>query len=545
MIIECRNAKNISLIIAVINNYTYAYILANDNVMNGVACMDMNITRQAVALNETFFEQTIEQSIDADFSLPDYCPDIVRVLKCRVVPRLTSKNLSGGSLNIEGIAFITLIYADENGKICSFEHEVDFQKIVSVGDAPEDSSSLVKICNDYMNCRAVTSRKMDIHGVLSIKIKITACKHNDIITDIDAPGMQLKRGSCPATNPLGFAEKVVVIEEELEISRGSGAVRTVLRNDVRTIVDECELIGNKAVIKGDIVINALYSTEEGNMELYENRIPYNQIIDINVSGDDCRCDGNVSVMSCSLKPRTNLSGEAKSFAFECKICISVVASCENDIPVVYDAFCTKTDVELETGDINFKKLDSTLNERYMCKKTLEFSENSFGKVIDVWCENKIGQTKIVDKTLMISGTALICLLSYDKDGAAQYYERGVDFEYSHKIDSEFDNLISEAGIETVSCAYTILGDDKLEAKIELAVTAQIFAVKSKRVIIGAELKENGSSKVKKAPLVVYYADTGESIWEISKRYNTECDSVMKVNALDNDILAQSAMLLIP
>ena len=59
----------------------------------------------------------------------------------------------------------------------------------------------------------------------SIKIKIISPESKEIITDIDCECMQLKSGSCPATNPLGCAEKIVVIEEDLELSRSTGSIK--------------------------------------------------------------------------------------------------------------------------------------------------------------------------------------------------------------------------------------------------------------------------------------------------------------------------------
>ena len=63
-----------------------------------------------------------------------------------------------------------------------------------------------------------------------------------------------------------------IIEEELELALGKGNILSILRNDVSAVIDECKLIGSKAVIKGDLVINALYCTTEGNAEVYENKI---------------------------------------------------------------------------------------------------------------------------------------------------------------------------------------------------------------------------------------------------------------------------------
>ena len=46
--------------------------------------MDFEVLRQAVCVNELIYEGSVEQSVDSDLTLPDYCPDILRILKCTV-----------------------------------------------------------------------------------------------------------------------------------------------------------------------------------------------------------------------------------------------------------------------------------------------------------------------------------------------------------------------------------------------------------------------------------------------------------------------------
>ena len=43
--------------------------------------MDFEVLRQAVCVNELIYEGSVEQSVDSDLTLPDYCPDILRILK--------------------------------------------------------------------------------------------------------------------------------------------------------------------------------------------------------------------------------------------------------------------------------------------------------------------------------------------------------------------------------------------------------------------------------------------------------------------------------
>jgi hypothetical protein len=45
--------------------------------------MELSITRQPVAINETVLDTSVEQSVECDVLLPDYCPDILRILTCQ------------------------------------------------------------------------------------------------------------------------------------------------------------------------------------------------------------------------------------------------------------------------------------------------------------------------------------------------------------------------------------------------------------------------------------------------------------------------------
>mgnify|MGYP000511909677 CR=1 FL=1 len=86
--------------------------------------MEEKIIKSSVFVNETVFNETCEQPIDVDFTLPDFCADISKIFKCRAVSHISSKNLGGKVITIDGSVCITVIYCDENGKLCG---DVDFE----------------------------------------------------------------------------------------------------------------------------------------------------------------------------------------------------------------------------------------------------------------------------------------------------------------------------------------------------------------------------------------------------------------------------------
>ncbi len=507
--------------------------------------MQANLTKQSISINKNIYDGVLEQPIDIDFTLPDYCPDVLRVLKCRITPNINSKNIIGNELNIEGDACVTLIYVDENEKIFSYEQLYDFKKIVPIVGLSEENFVSLKLYTDYVNCRAITSRKIDVHGVISLILSINSFEKQDIITDVDCEDIQLKRGGCPATNPLATSEKTVLIEEELELSRGNSAINSIIRCDAKAFSTDCTLLGSKAMVKGEILINVLYCNDLGVTELYENRIPFSQIIELDTNGIECKCTSMVNLVSYHIKPRTNLSGETNCFSFECKLCILVQASCENSIPLILDAFSIKNECSQQFETINFKKLDFPLSERYLCKKVLELPDGSFGNVLDMWCEAKPSNVKFQNNAFNVIGSVLICLLLMDSEGKPQYYERAIDYEFNKPFDSVNSNLSANAEIDITSSVYTIKDTTRIEVCVEMFVCGSIYSYSQMNIIKSIELSEAKKESIKKAPMILYFCEEGESVWDIAKKYKTSPKCILTANELDEDILLTKRTLLIP
>ena len=61
------------------------------------------------------FENT-ECSVDTEYFLPDYCPDIQRILKCSASADIISYSVSQDKMMIQGNLNIIVMYLDEKGE---------------------------------------------------------------------------------------------------------------------------------------------------------------------------------------------------------------------------------------------------------------------------------------------------------------------------------------------------------------------------------------------------------------------------------------------
>ena len=320
--------------------------------------MDLKILRQDVCQNKTVFNRSAEQSIDIDFILPDYYPPVNKVLKCKTMPRITACAINGQTLTGEGTLNILLMYVSNENEVCSYEHIFNFTKSFELDGNYNDCIPRCHAKEEYMNCRLINERKVELHGALGITAKANKKQVEKVVCDIDGGNVVVNRGVAPATNLIGMAEKYLNIEEDLELGSGQPSVRYLLRYDARAFNVECKIISGKIVAKGEMAVMVLYWGEDNaTPQTLKASIPFSQIIDVEGVSDECECECYVDIVGLEIKPRTSVTGETRNITVCAKLRFSANATCNNDVPVIYDAFSTKYASDITLNDMVFEKIN--------------------------------------------------------------------------------------------------------------------------------------------------------------------------------------------
>lgn len=508
--------------------------------------MEEKVLKTSVFVNDTLYSDSAEIAIDVDFTLPDYCPDISKIFKCRAVPRISSKGINGNNITVDGSVCITLLYADRDGNLASYEYLYPFSKNLEMPQESSGANLNCKIRTEYINCRAVTGRKVDIHGAAGINVKVFKRKCTDIISDFNDDNIELRRGIAPATVPMGFAEKYLMVEEEIRIGQGQPAVKGILRCDANTCVKETKTISDKSVVKGELTVDILYCPEgNGNPQCVKSVIPFSQIVDITGITEECLCDTKSEIAFIEVKPRMSVSGENKCFSLTAKILLTCEAYCGNDIAVVLDAFSRKYQADITRNKICFEKITSNVSEVYHCKKNVELEEN-IASVMDLWCNIQSATTKFESCNMIISGTLIAGMIVCNENDASVYCEKPIDFEYKYPVNCELGIPHSEPQLEILNCGYTITSSNNVELRIELGINAAIYEKRDMSLICDINLDESRPVERKsKAALTVYFPTENECVWDIARNYNASIDEIMRINQLEDDKLTEGKMILIP
>lgn len=508
--------------------------------------MELNVLNHEATYNDKIFSGSGEYSIDNEFILPDYYPEISKVLKCRVVPRISMCSVGGQTLNVDGNITVNLIYCSPENEIFGFEQIINFSKAFEIGC---DATGAVAECNakcEYVNCRPMNERKIEVHGAVGIYASVFKKNTTGIVTDIDNGDVIIRRGLLPATSPVGTGEKSLLIEEELELGQGQPSIRCILKYDAKAVNKECKIISGKVVEKGELNVFVLYLAEHtSSPQVYRNSIPYSQIIDIEGLHENCVCSAKTKVACIEIKPRTSATGETRSFMLSARLNFCATACCEDDLPVVLDAYSTKYNAEIKTEEIKLEKIQKTLNDTFICKKALD-NIGDISSVVDIWCETNVSEAAVNESKLKILGTMQICILAIGSNSIPVYIERPVEFEYKYVLEECMKPLGVKAEVITNNVSFNLQGAGCIEVSAELCVVADIFTKEKVNLVTDICIDENNvKQKSSDSALIIYYADAGEQLWDIARKYNSSPQEICEINSLQDEILLSKKTLLIP
>ncbi len=499
-----------------------------------------------VFINETLFCDTLEQAVDVDFTLPDFCPDISKIFKCSAQPRIISKSLNGASVILEGNVTITVLYCDKESKFSSYEYVYPFSKTIEISRDVTGSNAVTKVKCDYINCRAVTGRKIDIHGAIGIYLKVFKRKCDEIISDIDDGQIEIKRITAPATVPMGYAEKYLLIEEDVPLNSAQLPIENILKSHSSVCVKETKIINDKAVVKGELAISVLYCPEGGGApQIIKTGLPFSQIIDMDGITEACESECKAEICLLDIRPKVTTSAEQRCIGISAKILLTCEAYCSNEIPIISDAFSRKFEADIQRKNLSFEKITCNLSERFNCKKTIDLDFN-INNIIDVWCNVQNCYSRFDEENMIINGTLISGIFACDEENVPIYIEKPIDFEYKFPFKESMGTPHCDPQIEVISAGFTIISSDKIELHTELGINAGIYERNDVSLISQMEVNENKPiKKDKQCAMVIYYAGENDTLWDIANRFSASVNELMIINKMEDEDLYIGKMLLVP
>lgn len=476
--------------------------------------------------------------VDCSIILPDYFPDVMKILRYKAKTVKNPVVSEGGKETVSGNVNIEVSYISEDGELCSCSQLQPFGHSFECGG--KAAAAEAEIFVGEIGCKAVNKRRIDLHGSIEAVLKIIQAEEKQILASASGAGAVCKNESIETVFITGEFLKNFTVEEKGELGYGKPPFGRIIRSSAFGEVTECHVIQDKIVTKGEVRVKVLWVPEENeeNSEkgpfLSEFVFPVSRMVDADGILQSDICDARYDADFPEISP----SDDGQNLNVRVKIGIFARVYRKAKTDFVSDMFSADFESKVERAKISVinEAVPVSVGEKIFEKFELPEAAE---EVIDIWMEPKVPEIGQEGKILL---NADLCMFAKDSDGSPVYFEKEISREIVSPAAGKeiaFYNLC--AGIREEEFSFG--NDGKAEISSSVLIDGTAFCSLSTEAVTACSVDLDKKTAEKPA-MVLFFGEKGENLWEIAKKYKVSEERIMKENNLSDEILPEKTMIVI-
>lgn len=505
------------------------------------------------------FEGAGTKEVSTEYNLPDYLPDINRLLKVSAKIGESSKYLSADMLEYDGKLKFYIVYATSDGNIRSAEFGTDFSGETAVSGAAGDCDILFEPGIANVSCRLQNPRKLTAKAKIIAKASVL-CRTSTMpaisgrLTSEEEAALQYRNRTVESICETTAEELSTPISEDLEIDASMPAIEDVIAVELDPYITDMRAGENKLSYKGDIVANILYLAKTEQPAETDNAMPPKYVAfsrKIPISGeieaqgvtDSCIPFASVRTDGLEFRPQENNFGESRTVELDFDYSVFARVFCNEENEITTDMYSTDFESTEETETLEYDTVLYTKAFNFTADGSTPRDDADFDEIVATTATASVENAEKQGGKLVFSGTADVSVILTNGAGVYQSRNYSVPFRAQTEAGRIPDSFgyVAEA---FVMSAASRLDENSIYSDLEIFIPYVIFEKHKQEMIRQSNVyKDQPISRKAGASLTLYYPTAEDTLWDVAKKYRTTVPEIMAANGISAD--AVSGVLVIP
>ncbi len=492
----------------------------------------METKNETMKISCPSLKENVFISSETSLIVPDRYPDILKILEADSSAYLLKKTVKDGRLSLEGEISLNIIYLPEGtDEIKTLSTTFDFNEVFNHNEL-SDSTYLIAVPDiDSLDVNLINSRKVSAKA--NVKVKLYGLNNKDIsfVKEYDENNACAKMSQFDSFLVLDCQEKEVSIKEKCDVPNAT----EILKSDYTVGEIETKTVGNKIVIKGAVFATTLYRVADSNISCLKSRFPFTEVFE---TGELLETDSVYINYDFTKTKAALVDALPKIVAYDISLRLTAIVTRESKTDYASDLFYygKETELEFKTETIPyFIKHDKVLKNFHEIIQTSDMQDN-IESVYNVFIKPEITEISDSDGECIVSIKmhTNILYLNSNQTGCLNF-----DFNLNHKSPKRTDTKpIFKLNTENISYNIT---NGAVELRGNLIIECTEIIEKDCTFISDANEKE----LKRENELIIFFANSDETIWDISKRYKVNPKDVMDLNSIEDDKIKTGQRVIIP
>ena len=487
--------------------------------------------------------------LNSDFSLPDYQPEIRRLLSSRAIVLPQHEYISNGNAEISGEINYKITYLGADGGLystllsdtysCSSSLNFNSHSVNN-----DDITLLPSIKTESVNTRVLGPRKLNVRAKLNCKIAAFA-------PSLYAPNLVGAHSKATIENRIfekstintkRSENKTFVLNDTISFDSSNDSIR-IIDCSSNVAVNECVPSIDKIQVRGDVVVKILYcnDTESTHPQITTRKIPFSC---------ELSCVGVNSLFECFVNGvcyDEKFDFEDNAIGLKLTLSLSAHAQRNEAVKYVADAYSTEKLCECSTSEITVLNAvraahgNLTQNDVFSLEN-IKLSQDS--KIIDIVGNCNIFELETEGGKCIFKGNNEYQLIYFlDGEYASLSLNSPVKYELENRAKIDFEKPIKWFANGEISSVKARHDGEKLYVDSELNFNVNLVCEDKIDLLdemIFSEFLNKSNSEI-----VLCYPDKNATIWSVAKEYGTPQKAIKLKNSIpENEEIVKHRFLVI-
>lgn len=494
--------------------------------------MDIKKEYSCLERNSRVFQKNIEIDEDYQETIPQYCDDIYRIVKCKSHSYITSVDTNYSEVKIFGKTEICITYFNENSDLCYADFEEEFTKTCDIENLSDKAFAWANICDKYTNFRVINQRRIDVHTSSNINLAVYDQTKCPCVSSCE--NSKLKVEKVKTAMIINAAVSRIEFDEEFSIPADSQAIKRIISSTASASLSQSKIINDKALVKSIINISVMYTTDESPTQIKNCKYSFevSKIIDVSGIKESDYIIANINVGNLFTKSKNSSGDKLTVIEAFGELSISSLFIREEEQSLITDGYVLNRNSDCAYTDYRCCCDGKFINENRQQTLTFDFS-NEIKEIKEL--SISLSDTVVRNSKLIAKATAnAICV---SDSGNLTHFSNTSDIEISIE---EYQDAVCSLNIQDFD--FTLSQNAKVDVRLNYNISAYLFNVGNISVLSDLQADDEF---IKYPTMTVYFGKEEESVWNIAKNFSSDIDLILKENNLTTDILDSNKVLLIP
>ena len=504
----------------------------------------MQINKGNINLKEQLACVATSTLVEGDIVLSDSCPDVAEILCADAKAKLKDTEYKNGKVIVYGcVDFSALYMPDDNcAELKKLEKTFDFSVPLEI-TADENAEFKASVDTEHIGFTLVNSRKLSAKIMVSVKVCAYSQKCYEPIVSMEGEDAEFIEKKYSIYIPVSETMTEIELNDLLTIPEEMADIGEILKVDAWATSGDIRVMSGKAMVQGELHLNTIYTAadERGSVMSVSHKVPFTEIVEAPGADEYSVVNVTFDVAKISANIKGDLNGDTKIISLESVICACVKVSRTVSEKVIDDCYFLEGKTELKKEQMSICEYVTSENARITQRQEVLLPKNvKIDQIISCVAKPMVKNVGWDAGSAKIDGGLVTYLVYRDDSGKVRCAITENDFSWRKSV-PEMCEIESCVNLEDVSA--NIQGNS-----CEILANIGLFmkALKSKQVNIltDCSAKENETTTTQPT-MVVYFTKSGDTVWDIAKKYRTRAERIKTANNLQNEKLEAGRRLLIP